>query len=887
MSSEPSSTIGPVAREWPVLVFDVGANIGAKAALFAAHGARVVCFEPIPECLDHLHTRFASNAQVIIVPVALGAEQGTLPIMVCSAATTISTFSPAWQQGRFNDHTWDRKLDVPVRTLDSEIEKYGLPDYCKIDVEGFESSVLQGLSRQIPVISFEFCKEFVDDAALCVQRLINLGYKRFNLVYGESATLRHSAWIDASQLLAELVSHPHPLVWGDVFAASVDVISPVVLSLLPAAPSSDHSPWPDANALEVLRWQGLSFPGVPLRLHLGCGEQRFEGYINIDYPSEQHNVMLVRPDMVADIMALSFPAESVDEIRLHHVFEHFNRVIALSLLIRWHSWLKPEGRLVIETPDFEEEARAFLASERPFADRMSNIRSLEGDQTAPWGYHVGHWFGERFEHTLSKLGFTDIRLQRSVSGHQPPLHNLTATATRGPERGLEEQLAAADALLSNSTVDEAEQPTLTVWRQQLRQLFVRDLGAGGTQIYDLSPGAVQSSHKSFNGCESISIPVSLNDSQSHAIDELSARLTMADARAVQAEARVAELQALVELHMKTLNRIGNHFAYRIYVRLRRVWRVIYQLTAGIRAGVQFGNSRLSPQSSPAHVVPVPEQPGVPDGLTTGDALPSDNYASPAPAVPPPPTFLTDFIATLCAAVANPDATPIENIHNFNQSDRDRWVRAKASTVPAGSRVLDIGAGTCLYRRDFAHCRYEAHDFKEYSGYQDGQEGSYGDIDYVSDITAIPVPTATYDVVLCTEVLEHVPEPIAALREMARLLKPGGRLFLTAPLGAGLHQEPHHYYGGYTPHWYRRFCSEFGLKVLEITPNHTFFALLAQECARVSWTMPRHAHLHGPHCEAIGTLFGVLLPTYLFSRDKDCAIDQFTIGYHVEAIKRED
>jgi len=278
---------------------------------------------------------------------------------------------------------------------------------------------------------------------------------------------------------------------------------------------------------------------------------------------------------------------------------------------------------------------------------------------------------------------------------------------------------------------------------------------------------------------------------------------------------------------------------------------------------------------------------VPDGLTTGDALPSDNYASPAPAVPPPPTFLTDFIATLCAAVANPDATPIENIHNFNQSDRDRWVRAKASTVPAGSRVLDIGAGTCLYRRDFAHCRYEAHDFKEYSGYQDGQEGSYGDIDYVSDITAIPVPTATYDVVLCTEVLEHVPEPIAALREMARLLKPGGRLFLTAPLGAGLHQEPHHYYGGYTPHWYRRFCSEFGLKVLEITPNHTFFALLAQECARVSWTMPRHAHLHGPHCEAIGTLFGVLLPTYLFSRDKDCAIDQFTIGYHVEAIKRED
>ncbi len=90
--------------------------------------------------------------------------------------------------------------------------------------------------------------------------------------------------------------------------------------------------------------------------------------------------------------------------------------------------------------------------------------------------------------------------------------------------------------------------------------------------------------------------------------------------------------------------------------------------------------------------------------------------------------------------------------------------------------------------------------------QDAQlrHGGYAAIDYVCDITQIPVEPATFDVVLCTEVLEHHPEPINVVAELARVLKPGGVLLLTAPLGSGIHQEPYHFYGGYTPFWYRRF-----------------------------------------------------------------------------------
>ncbi len=228
--------------------------------------------------------------------------------------------------------------------------------------------------------------------------------------------------------------------------------------------------------------------------------------------------------------------------------------------------------------------------------------------------------------------------------------------------------------------------------------------------------------------------------------------------------------------------------------------------------------------------------------------------------------------------------PIGEIHDFNRRERDAWVAAKAATVPAGAVVLDVGAGTCPYRGLFKHCTYKTHDFKAYEGFASGAEGSYGQIDYVSDITALPLADGSVDAVLCTEVFEHVPDPVSALRELARIVKPGGLVFITAPLGSGLHQEPFHFYGGYTPHWYRHWAPAFGLVVDEVTPNGGFFKHLAQECARVAWTMEKHAAFHGPNREAVGALFGEVLPRYLFALDEACPMEQFTVGFHVACHK---
>src|SRR5882724_6670113 len=132
------------------------------------------------------------------------------------------------------------------------------------------------------------------------------------------------------------------------------------------------------------------------------------------------------------------------------------------------------------------------------------------------------------------------------------------------------------------------------------------------------------------------------------------------------------------------------------------------------------------------------------------------------------------------------------LFNFNQVLRDQWVRAQAESVPTNSRVLDVGAGSAPYRGFFKHCRYFTQDFARLDPSQLLHK-SYDDIDYVSDAASIPVEAGRFDAVICTEVLEHLAEPIEVVKEIARVLRPGGKLILTAPLGSGIHQEPFHFY----------------------------------------------------------------------------------------------
>ena len=219
------------------------------------------------------------------------------------------------------------------------------------------------------------------------------------------------------------------------------------------------------------------------------------------------------------------------------------------------------------------------------------------------------------------------------------------------------------------------------------------------------------------------------------------------------------------------------------------------------------------------------------------------------------------------------AQRIGEIVTFSQDNRDNWVAGFARKLPAGTKVLDVGAGECRYKKVFSHCEYKTQDFCEYKGTKEGiqeDKWDYGKIDYVSDICNIPVFDNSFDVVLCIEVLEHVPKPILVIKELSRILKLGGQLLLSAPLGSGLHQQPYHYYGGFTPNFYKKFLPEFGVEIISIKPNCGFFKHLAQELWR--------AHLitkDGKFLEMI---------PWLDELDKGNLIEEFTVGFHIEAKK---
>jgi GT2 family glycosyltransferase/predicted SAM-dependent methyltransferase len=205
-----------------------------------------------------------------------------------------------------------------------------------------------------------------------------------------------------------------------------------------------------------------------LRLHLGCGERYLEGYVNIDLPAASHTVQSGKtPDLHVDFTTMRYAASSVDEVRLHHVFEHFDRSTALRLLIEWYEWLREGGKLVIETPDVAASLQGLADSASPEL-QFRTLRHLFGSHEAEWALHKDGWYARKFEIYLRELGYQIVACKpNSWQG----THNITVTAIKvAPAKTRRDLLAAAEKLLRMSLVDTSasEMKTLEVWMNQLR-----------------------------------------------------------------------------------------------------------------------------------------------------------------------------------------------------------------------------------------------------------------------------------------------------------------------------------------------------------------------------------------------------------------------------------
>jgi len=220
---------------------------------------------------------------------------------------------------------------------------------------------------------------------------------------------------------------------------------------------------------------------------------------------------------------------------------------------------------------------------------------------------------------------------------------------------------------------------------------------------------------------------------------------------------------------------------------------------------------------------------------------------------------------------------------------NRLLAETARQLPASSRVLDAGAGEGRFSALFAHTQYVGVDLAV-----GDSTWNYNGLDAINTLDQLCFADNSFDVVVFTQVMEHLPEPSAVLAELQRVLRPGGLLILVAPQSWHAHQIPHDFYR-YTAYGIRYLLEKNGLVPEKIQPLGGYFWYLSFQLQLLPyWAFSRNraaSYLPVPLRLALKTaavaIFELCLPLLIFYLDPIDQVQEATLGHFCLARKPDD